>query len=477
MKITDLIHTTSSQLPNQVAIFDADGKYTYQELWNDVKIKTLTLKEKGVKAGMGIGVMGANSRAFVSSVLAVMHADCVVLPISHNLKPDEIKKLCVRTKLHYLWDDGSNAIPKMSEDLDEENICDWRWTKNLTSDHSTQLVKHVNEAALIRFTSGTTGKSKGVILSHRSIIERTESANEVLKLDQSDIVMWVLSMAYHFVVSILLYLRYGCSICICDSFMGDYILNRTNELGGTFLYVSPMHVRMLNKESSGRKMPSLKRIISTSMAISADLCDKFALKYDLPITQAFGIIEIGLPIINTRETGSKPAAIGYPLPAYDVVILSEDGKSMKRGEVGQLAIKGPGMFDAYLDPPMSKEEAMDHGFFLTGDLASRAVDGRITIAGRKKNVINVSGNKAFPEEVESVIDQYPGVEKSRVSGFLHPLLNECVMAEVVLKPGAEVGVEALITFCRKRLSTYKVPQRVLVVEELPMTDSGKISRV
>ena len=477
MNFTELIKDTTEKIPSQVAFHSAMGTRTFKSMWEEVEEKAEELRAYGVKVGQGIGVMGQNSVGFVTSILAVMNVGAVVLPISHNLKSDEVKKLCSRTKLHFLWDDKSSDIPSINSNLNSTELAGWRWTINESASHEVRLAKNVDDAALIRFTSGTTGKSKGVILSHQSIKERTESANAVLQLGETDVVMWVLSMAYHFVVSILLYLRYGCSICICESFMGDHILERTNELKGTFLYVSPMHVRMLNKESSGRQMPTLKRVISTSMAISADLCDAFSEKYNLPITQAFGIIEIGLPVINTREAGSEPAAIGFPLPAYDVEILSDEGVPVDEMTVGQLAIRGPGMFDAYLDPPMSRAEAMDFGFFLTGDLASRSTDGRITIVGRKKNVINVSGNKAFPEEIETIINQYEGVENCRVKGFQHPLLSECVMAEVVRKPGAEVGVEALISFCRKRLSTYKVPQRIQFVDALDMTDSGKIRRV
>ncbi len=476
MKITELIKNTARQYADRIATYEEKGDTTYADIWRAVEQKTRALTNAGMEAGMGVGVLGQNGSDFITSALAVMHAEGTVLPISNNLKPEEIDKLCKRTKLHFLWDDESCEIPTSVKAEKITRVEGWRWSNSPHANADAKMVANVEHAALIRFTSGTTGKSKGVILSHQSIIERTACANEVLKLDHEDIVIWVLSMAYHFVVSILLYLRYGSSICICENFMGDYILKRINDLDGTFLYASPMHIRMLNKLPSKSSMPSMKMVISTSMAISADLCNGFHNKFNLPITQAFGIIEVGLPIINTREQDSDPAAIGYALPAYDVKLLNETGEEVEVGSIGQLGIRGPGMFDAYLDPPMLREEALDHGFFLTGDLASRTVDGRITIAGRSKNVINVSGNKAFPEEIEAVINQFAGVAQSRVKGFRHPLLMECVMAEIVTIEGAVIEPEALITFCRKRLSTYKVPQKIVFVDSLEMTDSGKIAR-
>ncbi len=474
-RITDLIQAVSDRIPQQIAIYIDNGTYTYADLWTDVENKVAYLHSKDVQAGMGVGVMGQNSIDFITSMLAVMHLGAIALPVSHNLKPAEIDKLAKRTRLHFFWDDKSASLPTSLNQLAEEGA--WRWSENESGKENLPLVENVPEAALIRFTSGTTGKSKGVVLSHQSIIERTSAANEVLRLNESDTVIWVLSMAYHFVVSILLYLRYGCGICICENFMGDYILDRTKSLGGTFLYLSPMHVRMLNSLPKGVSMPSVKWVVSTSMAIDGKLCQAFQEKFQRPITQAFGIIEIGLPVINHRKPGSNPQAIGHPLPAYEVKILNEKGHEMNVSEVGQLGIIGPGMFDAYLDPPMMRSQALDHGYFLTGDLATVDDNGRITIVGRKKNVINVSGNKAFPEEIENVINRFPGVAMSRVRGFEHPLLKECVMADVVRKEGETVEVEELIAYCRKRLSTYKVPQRINFVAELAMTDSGKMSRV
>lgn len=134
------------------------------------------------------------------------------------------------------------------------------------------------------------------------------------------------------------------------------------------------------------------------------------------------------------------------------------------------------MFAAYLQPPKLREDILQNGWFLTGDLASRRPDGLLTIEGRKKSMINVSGNKVFPEEVEAVLNTHPAVAMSRVKGAPHPFLGECVSAEVVLHPGAEVDAETLITYCRQRLSTYKVPQRLAFVSTLPMTDSGKLRR-
>jgi acyl-coenzyme A synthetase/AMP-(fatty) acid ligase len=165
------------------------------------------------------------------------------------------------------------------------------------------------------------------------------------------------------------------------------------------------------------------------------------------------------------------------LPAYRVEVLGDDGKMVSPGTTGHLVMRGPGMFDAYLFPFRLRREVLSEGWFHTGDLAVKDEHGLISLMGRKKSMINVAGNKVFPEEVESVLNRHPAVSVSRVSGFQHPLLGECVAAEVVLKPGTDAtGSEALRNYCLEHLSSYKVPQRIEIVQDLPMTGSGKIKR-
>lgn len=489
--IPSLLYQTAAQQPNHIAVYDSYGEITYAQLAELIKSTSEALKEEGIRPGMGIGVMGKNSHQFIAMVFAVMDCGAVVMPISNQLKGAEVEGIVRTARLHAILDDQSGSLPslkggdggKMSEEVNGgavelvmPNGVAWRLSFNTDVDKATVFAPHVKDAALIRFTSGTTGVSKGVILSHQSIAERTEAANKVLKLGSDDTVIWVLSMAYHFVVSIILYLRYGCSIAVCDSFIADTIIDMTKRYNGTFFYGSPMHIRLLASDRSMQMLPGLKRVISTSTGISQAQCEAFFKRFNIPVSQAYGIIEVGLPVINFEKSKTAPDAVGYALPDYEVEIINEKGEILPRGTIGHLAMRGPGMFDAYLKPPRTRGAVMENGWFMTGDLASKQADGLIKIEGRKKSMINVSGNKVFPEEVEALLNQHEAVHQSRVSGFQHRFLGECVQAEVILEKDRTVEVEALIKYCRERLSTYKVPQKVSFVEDLPMTDSGKLVR-
>jgi acyl-coenzyme A synthetase/AMP-(fatty) acid ligase len=223
-------------------------------------------------------------------------------------------------------------------------------------------------------------------------------------------------------------------------------------------------------------MPSLKKVISTSAGIGLDVCKAFKQRFSIDVSQAYGIIEIGLPILNYTKSDEHPEAVGYAQPGYTVDMLDEHYKPLPNGQTGILGIKGPGMFDAYLLPPALSKDVLKNGYFITADYASKAVDGLIKVEGRSKSVINISGLKVFPEEVEAVLEMIPEIKQARISSSPHPLLGQIIEAEVVLKEGAEIEVEDVLTYCKKRLSAFKAPQRLKVVDSLPMTGSGKLQR-
>ncbi|HEX7571254.1 MAG TPA: fatty acid--CoA ligase family protein, partial [Verrucomicrobiae bacterium] len=156
-------------------------------------------------------------------------------------------------------------------------------------------------------------------------------------------------------------------------------------------------------------------------------------------------------------------------------IVNEAMKPLAEGETGQLALRGPGMFSGYLNPPRSRAEVLRDGWFLTGDLAHRDSGGRIVLDGRTSSVIHVAGHKVFPEEVAAVLDQHPAVLRSRVFGRPHPQMGEAVHAEVQLRNGSSPTTsEDILAFCRRRLSSQKVPASLEFVAEISMTTSGKV---
>lgn len=477
MNFTTIISESAVTHSNKIAIQEGLKSISYVDLDYQMKALAHQLERSGIKAGMGVAIMGKNSIDFVQLALAVLHTGAVLIPLDDNLRQAEIHDVLQKIHIH--------SILTLNRKIEIE---EYSHSTSLPGFDSIQLFKQLNtttpfcdqlpDAAYMRFTSGTTGQSKGVILTHSDIEERTRSGNKALGLNSNDTVLWVLSMAYHFVASILLYLRYGCTIVVHNDFSAPTILQAINQHKVTFLYFSPLFIRILASETRETSMPTVNKVISTSTGLDKQLGTVFYEKYTIPVTQVYGIIELGLPVINLKEALTHPGSIGYASPEFKVDILDDHGVIIPvPNRIGQLAIRGPGMCSAYLHPFTPREEMLQHGYFLTGDLASKNKDGLITIKGRLKSMINVAGNKVFPEEVEAVILTYPGIDSCRVYGATHQLLGESVVADIRASSiWQSEDKENLIRYCRKQLSRHKIPTLIQQVDDIQQTGSGKIKR-
>jgi long-chain acyl-CoA synthetase len=326
-------------------------------------------------------------------------------------------------------------------------------------------------AAFIRFTSGTTAAAKGVVLSHETIVERTEAANEALRLGPGDRVVWVLSMAYHFAVSIVAYLRFGAAIILPPNHFAGAVLEAARGRGGTVLYASPAHFAWLAAAPEAAPLPALRLAVSTTAPLDRATAGRFLARFGVPVTQALGIIEVGLPLINIDHAADRPEAVGRLLPGYRMRLAD-----VGAGEgAGELQLSGRGLLDAYYDPWQPRSAVLADGWFRTGDVAEVGPDGCVVLRGRVKDVISVLGMKFFPGEVEAVLASHPAVESACVFGRPDPRLGEAAHALVVLKDRqAALTPRDLVEHCAGRLASAKVPQSVTFVDALPRTASGKV---
>ena len=467
---------TAKIRPESSAIHDSYGTLSYAELLEEVHKVRYQLISRGVRSGHAVGVKARNSRNFIVSVFAVLGCGAAVMPISHQLKRRELDEILELARLHALIDDSSGIVP-IQENRIELNVDSGSlFFSNTSISSEEQFAPYVDAPAFIRFTSGTTGSSKGVVIDNQAVIDRTDAANKALKLNDSSNVICVLPMAYHFVVSIVLYVRVGAAITIVKNFMAKDIITMTNKFFGTLLYASPMQIRLLATDQGAEMLDSLEMVISTSSGISKEISNLFRKRFHKTVHQAFGIIEVGLPIINREEGAEYLDYVGTPLPDFDVQVFDEDYNKLPAGQVGLLGIKGPGMFAAYLNPSEIRQDILINGYFFSADYAVISENGMVKIEGRKKSMINIAGNKVFAEEVELVLEELECINKAKVSGIAHQLLGQIIQAEIITEDGFDIDEENILSYCRKHLSTFKIPQKLIVVDEFKMTDSGKLIR-
>jgi long-chain acyl-CoA synthetase len=286
-------------------------------------------------------------------------------------------------------------------------------------------------------------------------------------------VLWLLSMSYHFAVSIVGYLSFGATIILPANHFAPAVLDAGCRHGATLIYGSPAHYAWLAEGAPGVALSGLRLALSTTAALDPTPAERFRHRFGVPVAQALGIIEVGLPFINTEFAALRPGAVGRVLPAYR---LRLEDVGLEPG-LREILLSGPGFLDAYYWPWRPRADVMPDGWFRTGDVGELDADGCLFLRGRTKDVISVLGMKFFPQEVEAVLAAHPGVASVCVFASPDVRLGEKPCARVVPRAGGRPPSEAeLLAFCRARLAGFKIPERIEFVAALRQTASGKILR-
>ena len=274
---------------------------------------------------------------------------------------------------------------------------------------STRQALAALNPAFIRFSSGTTGTSKGIVLSHESLLARVTAANRGLGIGPADRVVWILPMAHHFAVSIMLYLLHGATTIIENSHLAEDVLcARRRSTAARCFTARRFIMRCSPRKARAAPWPTLRLAVSTAATLPLATAQAFDQRYGLPLTQGLGIIEVGLPLLNLQRAREKPTSRGpaaCPITPAEVRGARGRAVSPRAGHVRRLS---PSVAHA--------RGGLEDGWFRTGDLARVDEDGDIHLLGRSHSVINVAGLKCFPEEIEAVLCEVPEVRRARVLG-------------------------------------------------------------
>lgn len=451
-RITDALARHAAVQGVALACADAQQALTWRALDAAVTVAEIELTAQGVQAGDRVAVCLPDGVGALVQILAVLRLGAVHAPVDHQLTTPEISAAVTAVGARWLVrPEGIEAtgLPPIDDPLGP------------------------GRSAFIRLTSGTTGAAKGVLIAHDTLLARIVAANKGLALTADDRVLWLLPMAYHLAVSVLLYIEVGAAIIFGNRLRATQTAQCATDHGCTFAYGSPWHVRRLAELSAGALPPSLRRIVSTTTALDADCARLLRERHGIPVQQALGIIECGLPLISAGAV-DEPVGRFVVTPEYSAAIHGADGEPVAPGTAGDLVLSGPGFLDAYLEPWRPRAQILRAGrWFVTGDLAREEADGSFQLLGRSTDVINVGGLKVFPLEVEAVLLAHPDVVAARVRAETDARTGEHVVAEVQVRPGAQADLSA---WCTARLAPLKRPAAITVVDTLPMTPSGKVRR-
>ncbi len=461
MNLIESLEQSARRWPQKIAFVEDANEVSYAALVEKIHSLAEKLQTLQLAPGSRVGLCFGNGVNYVALTYALWKNQCVVVPVPTECPPEEINEIAASMELSAFVSpkpigNGEALVPdifvtplKLGKPADNHGL----------------------NIAFIRFTSGTTNARKGVVLTHETIRDRVLAANKGFQISESDTVIWCLPMAHHFLITIVLYIEVGATVVLARHVTAKPFIEATIKHRGTILYAAPFHFSLLARDNSGAQLDSVRLAVSTTCALPQEVSAQFFKRFGKPLLPALGIIELGLVALNSEDPVNRWNSVGKPIPDFLVKILSPDEHG-----VGEVAVKGPGICDAYAAPFQPREQILRDDWFVTGDLGRFDADGFLFLLSRKTAVINLAGRKVFPEEIEAILDKHPSIKESRVFGRVHPHLGEVVEAEIVLK-APDASIENLSHYCREHLASYKIPTRFHTVATLPRTAvTGKLIR-
>jgi long-chain acyl-CoA synthetase len=473
MNLYDLFRQSVNRQPDAPAILGPDEQacISYRELDETIKATHDRLVQAGLPRSSCVGLHYPSGVDYITLTYALWRRGACVVPIPVELAPPEKEEICRGIALDFVITPTEKA--SFLDALRARRPVDLQGGRALVPLCASCLhppeFRNIN-SAFIRFSSGTTGSAKGVVLSHETILDRIHAANEVLQVGPGDRVTWLLSMSYHFAVTIVSYLSFGAGIILPPNHLGETVHNVSHERKATLIYGTPAHYAWMAACGKAVPLPSLRLALSTTAPLDRGTAEAFHERFGVPLSQALGIIEVGLPFINTDFANDRWQGVGRLLPAYQLR-MEDVGLGIHLREI---ALRGKGFLDAYYRPWQPGSRIMPDGWFHTGDVGDLDADGCMFLRGRVKDVINVLGMKFFPQEVEAILVSHPAVAGARVLAYHDARLGEAARAYVVARGAPPPSEHELVEYCQGRLAYYKIPRLIEFVTELPRTASGKI---
>jgi malonyl-CoA/methylmalonyl-CoA synthetase len=338
------------------------------------------------------------------------------------------------------------------------------------------------DVACIVYTSGTTGRSKGAMLTHGNMLSNAQVLKEYWGWREGDVLIHALPIfhVHGLFVAIHGALLNGSRMIWLHRFDPKLVIAKMRE-ATVFMGVPTLYVRMLAEPSLTREQASHMRLfISGSAPLLIETFNEWRERTGHTILERYGMSETIMLTSNPydpKEGERRGGTVGFPLPGVGVRVRDDEGKEVPAGEIGGIQVKGPNVFKGYWRmPEKTKEEFTDDGWFRTGDVGKIDADGYVTIVGRSKDLIISGGYNVYPAEVERYINEIPGVAESALVGVPHPDFGEVGVAVVIPKPGAKLDADAIVSTLKARLANFKIPKRCFVVGELPRNTMGKVQK-
>lgn len=507
MNLSSQLHKTAQAFPDKLAYYFLGGSSTYAQLDGTITKFASGLKKLGVNQGDHIGVILGNSPHFVVSLYGALRLGATVIPINPIYTADEIGYILNNgdVKVIVTLDQALPLVEKMHTHLPKIEhyiICqtgeeEVSLEENITPSLAPKLKSFASvvasgdgdfagpelqddDTAVILYTSGTTGKPKGAMLTHKNLYSNAKDIGDYLKMNNEDRVITTLPMFHVFCLTVALNapLINGATLLIVPRFSPKEIFLLGKEYKPTVFAGVPTMYNFLYQypEGNPEDLQSLRMCISGGASMPVALLKNFEKRFNVVVSEGYGLSEASpVTCFNPVDRPRKPGSIGTSILNVENKVVNELGEEVPVGEVGELIVKGPNVMKGYYKMPEETAATIRDGWLYTGDLARVDEEGYFYIVDRKKDLILVGGYNVYPREVEEVLYDHPDVVEVAVLGIPDPNHGEAVVSYVVSK-NPELTEENLREYCQEHLAKYKVPSKIEFLEELPKNATGKILR-
>ncbi|HVF20221.1 MAG TPA: AMP-binding protein [Mycobacteriales bacterium] len=496
MNLADLVRDAAAADPAKPALLHRDDMLTWGELDRDVDRFGAGLLDLGLVAGDRVAIVLSNTPAFVTAYFGALRAGLVALPVNTSYTASEVE--------HVVTDSGARAVVGHRGAVDAHLEIAQRVPAlylvvladagdapagAITFDDvvergaaagPTTSTAGDDDLAVLIYTSGTSGRPKGAMLTHAALRANLDQCARIEPkvVDADDVVLLVLPLFHIYALNAGLgaVVRHGATGVLVERFDPVETLAEmrrhhvTNVIGAP-----PMYVAWSMLPDLGDAFSTVRLAVSGAAPLPAEVLGRILDVTGHHVFEGYGLTETA-PVLTTTLMSqvAKPDSIGRPIPGVELRLVDDDGDEPEEGDPGEIVVRGPNVFAGYWPDGAGGPDAA--GWWPTGDVAYVDDDGDYHLVDRRTELILVSGFNVYPREVEDVLGQHPDVEEAAVMGIAHPYTGESVKALVVRRPGARLTADEVIAHCVRSLARFKCPTAVEFVDELPYGATGKVSK-
>jgi long-chain acyl-CoA synthetase len=494
LNLAMIVREGARRHPDKTALIGGSASITYGELDERARRFAAVLRAQGVMRCDHVALMVPNVIAFSVAYYGCAYAGCPIVPLNILLAPEEVTYHLDDSDARLLVAHATlvdRAVPGFNDAECEHLIVCGARGKHRNAVDFDEAIRDTDpiddlpdtrpdDTAVLLYTSGTTGRSKGAELSHFNMFYNAELASQLHGTDASTIALAVLPLFHSFGQTVIQNgtLRRGGTVVLLPRFEPKAAMTAIeNERVSFFAGVPTMYFALLHHpEADEHDLSSLRFCASGGAPMPVEVMRAFDERHGTNIIEGYGLSETSpVASLNVMDRPKKPGSIGTPIWGVAFKLIDDDGRTIEEtGTPGEICIKGHNVMKGYYKRPDDTADALRDGWFRSGDVATRDDDGYYFIVDRKKDMIIRGGYNVYPREVEEVLYEHPSVREAAVIGVADERLGEEVKAVIALKPGTTATEEEIVAHCREHVAAYKYPRSVDIVDELPKGPTGKI---